>query len=237
LTAVFIGVSKAGFGGGTGILISPFLTWYYQDARLAVGIQLPLLFACDIVTVVLYWRQWDGGTVLTLATGAGVGIVLGAMALGQVSNEILVRSIGAIAVFFSLAQIAAGRYLRRESSFRPGSGVGFLVGIGTGFVSTLSHIGGILTTMFLLGRRLDNRGFVATASAVYFLINLGKLPVYAYLGMLDQDLLVQGMPYYVFLVFGAILGIYLNRRISSLWFFRVVLGLVLLTGSWLLLMP
>jgi uncharacterized membrane protein YfcA len=109
------------------------------------------------------------------------------------------------------------------------------VGLGTGFVSTLSHVGGVLTTMYLLPQRLTNERFVGTTTAVYFLINLCKIPAYLRLGVLNADIFLRDLPLFPLVLLGTAGGVYLNRRVPGAWFSRVVLGVVLVTGVALLI--
>ena len=232
LAALFIGVSKAGFGGGTGILVAPLLAFMFP-AKEAVALMLPLLFACDIASLYFFWRQWDQRNVAILMPGALAGIVVGTFTLDLVSDLLLKKAIGGLAVSFAVLQ--AARAWRTGSKPLPASAwVGFLVGLGTGFVSTLSHVGGILTIMYLLSQRMDNMRFVGTTTAVYFLINLAKIPSYLYLHMLNAEVVLLDLPFFPAVFLGTALGVYLNRRVPGAWFARVVLGLVLLTGCILL---
>jgi uncharacterized membrane protein YfcA len=230
--ALLIGVSKAGFGGATGMLITPLLALCFP-AKEAVSLMLPLLFSCDILSVYFYWRQWDGRNVALLTPGAILGIVIGSFTLEMISDRLLAQMIGGISIGFAVLQMVRER--RASEPFQPSTWLGFLAGLGTGFVSTLAHVGGILTTMYLLVQRLDSRRFVATTTAVYFLINLTKVGSFSLLGLLNVDVVLRDLPYFPAVFVGTVLGVYLNRRMSGAWFGRIVLGFVLITGLMLLL--
>jgi uncharacterized membrane protein YfcA len=232
LAAFLIGVSKAGFGGGTGMLIAPLLALCFP-AKEAVGLMLPLLFGCDILSVYFYWRQWDNRNVALLMPGAIVGIVIGSFTLEMISDRLLAQTIGAVSIAFAVLQILRGR--RSEQPVMPSAWLGFLAGLGTGFISTLAHVGGVLTTMYLLVQGLDARRFVATTTAVYFLVNLTKVGSFSLLGMLNMEIVLRDLPYFPAMFAGTVLGVYLNRRMSGVWFGRIVLVLVLVTGFMLLL--
>lgn len=234
LAALLIGVSKAGFGGGTGILVMPLLALLI-DPRESLGLMLPLLLACDVMSLYFFWGQWEPRNLVVLSLGAGGGILLGSFALDAISTEALARAIGGIAIVFSLVQVGRGWLPASAEPWRPPVWLGLLVGFGTGFVSTLAHVGGVLTTMFLLAQRLDNRRFVGTTTAVYFLINLGKVIPYWYLGTLDADMLLWDAPLLPVVLAGTILGVMLNRRVPGEWFSRIVRVFVLMTGFQLLL--
>ena len=55
---LLMGVAKAGFGGGIGILATPLLALTVSVAD-AVALLLPLLIACDVFAVRHYRRTFD----------------------------------------------------------------------------------------------------------------------------------------------------------------------------------
>jgi uncharacterized membrane protein YfcA len=232
LAALLIGISKAGFGGGIGILTGPLLTLFFGP-RTAVGNMLPLLLLCDCIALYPYWRQWDWPNFTHLLPGGVIGIVLGAFALTIIDDALLARLIGALAVVFTLLQFARA-YFKRDEPLTPRFWPGFCLGLATGFVSTLSHVGGLLTSMYLLMQKMDSRRFVATTTLFYFWINLLKMPVYWQVGMIDETTLIADLPYAPVVIAGAVLGVALNRYVSDVWFGRIVYGSVLVIGVYLL---
>jgi uncharacterized protein len=230
--SLLIGVSKAGFGGGIGILTGPLLTIFF-GARVAVGRMLPMLLLCDIISLIPYWRQWDPLNLRNLLPGGILGIVLGAFALSVIDDYALAKLIGALAVVFSLLQFARA-WLKRDDAIEPHFGYGFAVGLATGFVSTLSHVGGLLTSMYLLTQKMDSRRFVATTTAFYFWLNLLKMPIYWHVELLDAQTLIDDLPFTPIVVAGTLLGVVLNRKVPDVWFGRIVNASVLVIGVYLL---
>jgi uncharacterized membrane protein YfcA len=234
LAALLIGFSKAGFGGGTGILVGPMLT-LILPAKQTVGLMLPLLLATDILSLFYYWNQWDRRNVLTLMPGALAGIFLGTRILDVIPDLYLKKTIGLLACVFAVIQVVRDAVVRTRSPFSGGTVQGFAAGFVTGTISTLAHIGGLVTTMYLLPQRLDNRRFVGTTTAVYFLINAAKVGPYIGLGLLNRSVLVQDLYLMPSIAAGTGLGILLNRRVPSGAFSKVVLLFVLATGIKLLM--
>ncbi|MBI3824104.1 MAG: sulfite exporter TauE/SafE family protein [Planctomycetes bacterium] len=230
--ALLIGISKAGFGGGIGILTGPVLTIFF-GAKPAVGKMLPLLVVCDAIALYPYWRQWDWPNVRNLLAGGVLGIVLGWLALHVIDDNLLTRLIGLLAIVFSLLQFARV-YYNRDDAIEPGFWPGFGVGLATGFVSTLSHVGGLLTSMYLLMQKMDSRRFVATTTLFYFWINLLKMPAYWQVGMIDEQTLLYDLPFVPVVFAGVALGVVMNRYVSDVWFGRIVYGSVLVIGVYLL---
>lgn len=232
--ALVIGVSKAGFGGGTGMLIPPLLAMI-MPAKEAVGLMLPLLFFTDIICMFWYWKKWDHRNVMALAPGSWVGIVIGTKILSDISDVYLKKTIGAIACIFAILQWSSQKLLKRDPNLKPNYWYGLIAGTVIGVISTLAHIGGVITSMYLLPQKLSNESFVGTTTVIYFLLNLGKIYPYFKLGLLNESVLLRDAIAAPGIVLGSVFGIYLNRRISNSFFSKVVLISVLAMGIKLLL--
>jgi uncharacterized membrane protein YfcA len=237
---MLIGVTKAGFGGGTGIVVTPLLIMV-MPAKEAIGIMLPLLMMTDIMSMVYYWRKWDTPNVVALVPGAAVGILLGGTILRDIPELWLRKAIGIIALGFVIFR--TWRTFRKAPRAADGAPhvmsyryiKGVAAGIGAGVTSTLAHIGGVVVSMYLLPQGLTNRAYVGTATAVFFMINAMKIPVYFRLGILDTGILKQDLIYAPVLAIGVLTGILLNRRVSQKAFSYVILAIVLVSGTNLLL--
>ena len=244
LAAMFMGAAKSGFAGGAGLLSVPLLIYACGgNSELAIGMMLPLLIACDYVTLVIWWRKWDFKNVLLLLPGMLVGISLGSVVLwyflrlgqgqraaGQeVTNAALSFSIGMLAVGFVVLQ--AIRMLRGElRPFRPVFWHGFLAGSSAGLTSTLAHSAGPITTMYLVTQKMPKGRFVATAVLYYWIGNQAKLIPYAILGILTRSSLAGDLALLPAIVIGALLGVFLHRRVNERVFSAIVHGLLAIIG-------
>ena len=74
---LLIGIAKAGFGGGVGILAVPLLALTVSVAE-AAALLLPLLMACDVFAVQHYRETFDKVSVVRLLPGSILGIGAGA---------------------------------------------------------------------------------------------------------------------------------------------------------------
>ena len=232
--ALLIGITKAGFGGGAGLIVGPMLMLVFP-AKESLGMMLPLLFACDVVSLFFYWRKWDKLNIAFIIPGAVVGIGIGSIFLGRFDDRILAKMIGITAIGFALLQILRHQLMQRKEQFRTQPWLGILVGAFTGFFSTVAHLGGVLTMMFLLAQQLENQVFVATAALIYFSINLFKIPVYLKLNIITTQILLRILPFLPLITVGTMLGVYLNRRTSTKMFTKIILTIVFLTGIRLIL--
>src|SRR5690349_15318332 len=76
LGAFLIGLTKAGFGGGTVFVVMPLLALVLPP-KLGLGLMLPLLLTTDVMALIYYRGQWDRRNVAVLLPPALLGIGLG----------------------------------------------------------------------------------------------------------------------------------------------------------------
>ena len=244
LSALVMGAGKAGFAGGVGLLSVPLMIHACGgETKLALGVMLPLLIACDYVSIALWWRRWDWGNVRLLLGGMVVGVAagwvtlwlfdeLGTKAGKTITNAALSLTIGLIALGFVGLQFY--RSLRGElKPFRPSLLHGSLTGWGAGLTSTVSHAAGPIVTMYLLPQRLPKGRYVATTVLYYWIGNQAKLIPYYERDLLDLPALAADLALVPAVVGGALLGFFLHNRVNEK-VFRVIVH-VLLGGVGLLL--
>jgi uncharacterized membrane protein YfcA len=241
-SAAIAGMGKAGFGSGIGAAAVPIMVLACGDAKLALGMVLPLLIACDYVSVIYWWRKWDLRNLRFLVPGALVGIGIGSLVLWwlltlggvegaqrKTTNAALSLIIGGVCMAFIGMQ--AIRALRgRLVAFRPLLWQGLLVGAAAGLTSTLSHGAGPITGMYLLPQQLPKKRFVATTNLYYWIGNQAKLPTYLILGLLTPEVLIYGLLFLPAVVAGALLGVFLHHRVNERWFSIAIHALLTVVG-------
>ncbi len=235
-TALLIGVSKAGFGGGPGVIATPLLALVMPVPE-AAALLLPILLLADVFTVRHYYDLVDRPSLRALLPGALLGIALGALFFRQFSDQerVLKLGIGVIALAFVLYQAVRSQLLQMVEQKRPSPTAGHILGTTSGFVSTLAHVGGPPIVMYMLPQKLPRNLFVGTTAVFFFIVNLVKLIPYAWLGLLVVGNLVVTVLLLPALFIGTKLGVWLNQRFSETWFNRVVYGILLVVGIQLIL--
>lgn len=226
---LFIGLSKAGFGGGLGMLTTPLCALAFPPKE-AVGMVLPLLCAGDLFSLYHYWRKWDARNLKYLLPGAIVGIVVGVQLIGLFSARQLNIAIGVIAVSFVAFHLIRERIFAAEGAFAPNHSVGIPCGIFAGITSSFAHGAGPVVSMYLVPQRLPKETFVATNVLVFFWINWIKVPFFAASGVITQSTLIKSLYLLPLVPAGVWLGVWLNRRFNERWFLRVVLVTLFLSG-------
>ena len=76
---LIVGISKAGFGGGMGIVAIPLMGAVMPPQHM-LGVMLPVLIAADILSNLHHLRNYEWRLLRPLLWGAAAGILLGSIA-------------------------------------------------------------------------------------------------------------------------------------------------------------
>lgn len=236
LALLLVGIGKAGFGGGVGIVATPLMALTIPVAD-AAALLLPLLMIMDVFSMQHYWRTYDRRSILLMLPGAVAGIAVGGLFFGYFSgNErVLQLGIGVLALLFVLFQVARRLILGALEGKRPPDAAGVALGSVAGFTSTLAHAGGPPAAVYLLPQQLPRQIFVGTTVIFFAAVNWIKVVPYSYLGLLRVGNLAVILLLSPICFLGVRLGIYLNGRVNEVWFNRVVYTLLFFTGLQLVL--
>lgn len=236
LTMLLIGISKAGFGSGAGLVATPLLALTIPVTD-AAALLLPLLIIADMFSIYYHWGNFDRRLIRLMLPAATIGIVIGAVFFGTFSrNErILQLGIGLLAVLFVVFELFRTQIFDRLQEKRPSPITGILFSTLSGFTSTLAHAGGPPVTIYLLPQRLPRQVFVGTLVVYFTAVNLIKLIPYSYLGLLRLGNLTTILILSPLAYVGVRIGVYLNGRFTDKWFNRLIYAILLLTGLQLIL--
>jgi uncharacterized membrane protein YfcA len=236
VAVAILGIDKAGFGGGIGIVSTPLLALTIPVPE-AAALMLPILLVADFFSLRHYYRTFDRKSLRVLLPGSAVGILLGALVFNYFAEraEVLRALVGWLAIGFVCFQ--AGRRLifgalRKVNLPAP---VGALLGMLAGVGSTLVHAGGPFVVVYLLPQQLSRELFVGTTVVLFASMNVIKLIPYAYLGLIRVGSVTTVLLLAPVVILGVWLGIWLNQRFDNTWFQRTVYVLLLATGVQLIL--
>lgn len=233
IAVLFIGLSKAGFGGGLGILTTPLCAFAFGP-QYALGILLPLLCAGDGFSLHQYWRKWDVRNLWFLLPGVVIGVLVGVSLFKRFSPRQLNFIIGLIAVCFVLFHLTKEKLLRARARFSPSYGTGIPFGIGAGITSTFAHGAGPVVTLFLLPQKMVKEIYVGTNVLVFTWINWIKFPFFVGNGQITGASMKASLAFLPLVPIGVWLGVWLNRRIPDqhfrwfIYFFTFLAGLQLM---------
>ena len=234
LGVLFIGISKAGFGGGLGMLTTPLCVLAFGAAgktpSFAIGVILPLLCAGDLFSMYHYWGKWRRENLKYLIPGVVVGVIFGVGLIGRFTPRELNVCIGALAVLFVIFQLAKEKIFQAEGAFAPNHKLGVPFGVGAGVTSTFAHGAGPVVSMFLIPQQLSKELYVGTTVLVFTWINAIKMPFFFANGIITEDSLRFSLCYLPLIPFGVWLGVWMNRKLSEEHFLKLVYLFTLLTG-------
>lgn len=226
--AFMVGVAKTGVPG-LGILVIPLMVLTVGDARQSAGWLLPVLCTADLFAVYYWRRHAAAGRLFSLAPWVVGGMALGAAALSL--NERALRPVIGGIVLLMLAA-----YLWRR--LRPAlSNIGTHAapyGITAGFATTVANAAGPVMNLYLLSKQLPKEEFVATGAWFFFIINLTKLPIYVWHGLIGKPSLTFDALMAPAVLLGALTGKWVLHRIEPKVFEILVIALT--TISTLLLL-
>lgn len=235
LAVVVVGLAKAGFTGGIGVLAAPFLAMVMPIVD-AVALLMPLIIVTDIFTVHQYRKSYDPAILKRFVPFALLGVAVGALFFNYFRHHetVLRVCIGSLVLIFVGIQIT--RRLRTGTLVKhtPKPWQTLILGILTGFAAMVAHAGGPIGNVYLLPQKLPRRLHMGTAAMIFFALNIVKLIPYAVLGLLVTVDLTTLLILTPVTFISVRVGVFLNARVSDVWFARVVYALLLFTGFQLL---
>jgi len=166
--------------------------------------------------------------------------VLGGIAVGSVTlaaPERRLRLLVAAIVIVMIGLRLRGRRVAGNDAGAPApdrwwQAAGY--GVSAGFATTVANAAGPVMNLYLLARRLPKQEFVATGAWFFFVVNLLKLPIYAWHGLIDRRSLMFDLALAPAVVAGALLGRVLLRRMPQGIFDRLVMALTVCAAALLL---
>ncbi len=217
------GLAKTGVPG-VGVLAMALLA-EILPARMAVGALLPLLIMGDLFALGYYRRNADWVRLWALFPCVLLGIAAGFWFLRTVNDVQLKFMLGALVLALTLLEWGRQRLGWSNFPRRPW----FTVGMGSlaGFATTVGNVAGPIMNIYLLSRGFDKLRFMGTAAWYFFIFNCIKVPLYCHLGMIDRGTLLLDLACAPAVAAGALLGREILKRLSPVFFRRMVLALAL----------
>ena len=237
--ALFIGVSKAGLGGGLGMLTTPVCVMAFgmlgESPQFAIGFLLPLLILGDAASLYHYWHDWRADNLKFLLPGVAIGAWLGVQFIDRLEPHHFSLLIGLLAVGFVGWQFVDGKVANDAPSWQPTHFAGIPCGICTGLTSTFAHGAGPVVNLFLLPQKLSKIDYVATRVILFTAINWIKLPLFVDKDLVTLKSLKWGAAFCLLIPIGALLGVRLQRCIPERQFRLLIFILTLLAGIHLII--
>jgi uncharacterized membrane protein YfcA len=229
LGAFMVGIAKAGITG-LSILSIALFNHVFSSAKQTTGLVLPLLIFGDIVAVAVYRKHTQWAYLWRLFPWTAIGVVLGYLTLGRISDPHARILIGWIIV--SLAALSYWqRFAGSESeavSFH--WSVSALIGITAGFITLVANAAGPLMAIYLVAMRLPKMEYVGTAAVFFMLLNLFKVPFMVDLGLITPQSFGFNLMLAPAVLLGVLAGRWLVARVNQSLFEQLVLLLSAIGG-------
>lgn len=226
---------------GAGVFLTPVLAAVFP-AKIALGLGAPILIATDISSLKNYWGEWENPReILRIGLAAIPGALLGACVINIIPNHVLKIGIGVFAILFSVYHFAKDLRLlgpmwpssrTRTCEPQPSSGSIFSTTIGVlgGLASILAHAGGLVFSLYYVGRQLEKRCLTASLIALFCFSDVVKLIAYFNIGILSVHSCLIILAMFPAIILSGKLGNFLNQKIRSEVFRRIILALVFVSA-------
>jgi uncharacterized protein len=233
--AVTIGFSKTGILG-VGILFVPLMAMVLP-ARESTGFILPMLAMADVIAIVYWRRHVNWGQMVRLMPWTIIGMGLGYICMGRITDQQLMPIIGGI--ILGIIALAGWQNSRSGLEHKIPTQWYFaaFMGIITGLISMLANAAGPVMTIYLLAMRLGKKEFVGTAAWFFWIVNLLKIPLASKLNLVTWDSLGTNFALLPCIVLGTVLGILLIHRIPQRAFNITVTVLAAISAVYLCVRP
>jgi uncharacterized membrane protein YfcA len=222
------GISKGGTGGGAAAA-TPLMALVIPPAT-AAAIMLPVLCLMDLAGVRGYFGKWDRRAMRLLVAAGLLGCLAGALTFRFMSEDLIRILVGAIALGF----LGWTLYPKKRFMSKPGTVAGWFWGSLSGFTSFITHAGGPPAMVWLIPQKLEKEAFVATSLVFFAALNYAKILPYLWLGLFDRAILATSLALVPVGVGCIYVGRWLQRRIDTRWFYRIIYVLLFVTGTRLL---
>ncbi len=233
LAAFCIGMSKAGFSGIS--LISVFLMADLYGAKPSVGITLPLLIVADLTVYPAFLKHGSWKPVWKLLPATVVGLAIGWLLLGEISDGVARKLIGAcILVMVGLQALRSWKpaMIDRLAASR---GFGTTAGVTGGVTTMLANAAGPVIQLYLLSRRLPKMELIGIGARFFLLVNLLKVPLTQQLQLITADSLWENAKCLPGVFAGVFAGKWLIQRVSQRVFEGMIVVFSLIAAGRLLL--
>jgi uncharacterized membrane protein YfcA len=211
VVAFLAGVLKSGFAVGAGIFLTPIIT-LIMGPKQAVAVVAVMMLCTDCLAIYQYWKQWNTRDIFYLAIPCILGAVFGALLLDWFSPTMAKRSIGAIGFLYIASEVFR---LFKQKKVKPPTAIRSIsIGVIGGITASLANSGSVFISTYVAGR-LSKQMFVGTLVVVFVGINITKVVMFSALGILQERLWLTSLSLLPFIVFGAMLGKWVNNHIDE----------------------
>ena len=220
VTALLVGMGKTGIPG-LALLAIPLMAFAYP-AKESVGMLLLLLIAGDIFAVLYYRKHANIRILFELFPWVAVGIVSGSFALSRLDNQAMRAVLGIVVITMLCIKIILNKV--DDSLFSNNRYLTAVIGIFAGFASTIGNAAGPIMGLLLLMKHFHKNQFMGTFGWFFLTLNFAKVPVFLYLGVIQNYAFYYALALLPLVVLGAYLGKIFLATFSQAFFDNLIVG-------------
>jgi uncharacterized membrane protein YfcA len=211
--ALGMGVSKAGFAGVGLFHVVVFALLF--GARDSTGVVLPMLLVGDVGAVVAFRRQARWDHLRRMLPPACLGIVVGAVLMGRISDAMYKPLIGWIILALTTMQVVRTIWPDAFGDVPHGRPFAWTIGLLAGGTTMLANAASPIMSVYFLAVALPKLEFVGTTAWFFLIINAFKVPFSAWLGLIHTSTLLFNVVLSPVILAGLWAGGWLTRRVPQ----------------------
>jgi uncharacterized membrane protein YfcA len=228
VAALCIGLSKSGFSGLS--MVSVVLLADIYKSRTSLGLALPLLIAADLMAYPAFIKHGSWRPVWKLLVPALFGIAVGWWLLGEISDLMARRVIGACVLLMVFFQALRRWWPIGFDRLAESRGFGLGAGVLGGFATMMANAAGPVIQLYLMGRKIPKMELIGIGARFFLLINLIKVPLNARLALITHDSLMDNLRLLPAVALGIFGGKWLLRHVPQAVFEWMVVTFATLAG-------
>jgi uncharacterized membrane protein YfcA len=183
--------------------------------RQSTGILLGILILADLFAITYHRRNARWGHVLRLLPAAFAGIVAGYFGLKFVNDQQLRPIIGGIVLVMLGVNYWRARAKGEDAPVPTQWWFAVVLGFMAGVTTMMANAAGPVMIIYLLAMRLPKVEFVGTGAWFFFVVNWLKVPFSANLELMTAESVKLNLMMLPFIAIGAVVGIFLLKRIPQ----------------------
>ncbi|UCE19164.1 MAG: sulfite exporter TauE/SafE family protein [Gemmatimonadota bacterium] len=169
------GITKAGLMGLNSLVVLIMANLF--GGRASTGVVLPINIIADILAVHYYNHHARWKYVVRFMPWILLGIMAGLL-VGNFISDDLFKKILAGTVFAGIAVMTRQDIGEQSVTVPEGWWFPMVLGISGGFATMVGNVGGPLMWLYLLAMRLPKYNLIGTASCLFVLVGLSKIPLH-----------------------------------------------------------
>lgn len=218
--AIICGMAKGGINGLT-IVATPVMAMMF-GAKFSTGVILPMFVIADSVAVYHYGKNANLREIFRLLPTTLVGFIIAAIIAMNMPTKIFQKLMAWTLLIVFIIMLWAEFYPNSKKyvgTWWYSSFFGFF----GGFSTLIGNVAGPVLSMYLLSKRKEKFEFVGTNALFFFILNVMKLPIHAFLWKnFQKNTFILGVLMFPFVFLGMFIAIKLVKIIPNHIYRRII---------------